>query len=111
MQKANLQPANDASTDQIGVDETMIRMDDLQYYLYIAVNPDSNQSLIFGCLRPQQWYWLNVLAETLRGYDVEDPPEMIAFLVYNRDALSFVNAVFQVDHAQHLETALLQVGP
>jgi len=42
VQKADLQPASDASPDQIAVDETVIRINGQQYWLYAAVNPESN---------------------------------------------------------------------
>jgi len=45
VQKADLQPASDASPDQIAVDETVIRINGHQYWLYAAVNPNSNRFL------------------------------------------------------------------
>jgi len=45
VQKADLQPASNASPDQIAVDETVIRIDGQQYWLYAAINPDSNRFL------------------------------------------------------------------
>lgn len=45
VQKAELQPADDASPDYIAMDETVIRINGQQYWLYTAVNPETNQFL------------------------------------------------------------------
>jgi len=45
VQKADLQPANNASPDQPAVDETVIRINGQQFWLYAAVNPESNEFL------------------------------------------------------------------
>jgi len=43
--KADLQPENGQNPDHIAVDETVIRLNDEQYWLYAAVNPDTNELL------------------------------------------------------------------
>jgi transposase-like protein len=43
--KADLQPETGRAPDHVAVDETVIRIDDEQYWLYAAVDPDSNELL------------------------------------------------------------------
>ena len=45
VQKADLQPASDASPDHIALDETVIRINGQQFWLYAAVNPEINEFL------------------------------------------------------------------
>ena len=41
--KADLQPEEGHSPDQVAVDETVIRLNDEQYWLYAAVDPELNE--------------------------------------------------------------------
>ncbi|WP_460539391.1 IS6 family transposase, partial [Haloplanus salinarum] len=43
--KADLQPEEDRSPDHVAVDETVIRLNDEQYWLYAAVDPETNELL------------------------------------------------------------------
>ena len=43
--KADLQPESGRSPNHVAVDETVIRLDDEQYWLYAAVDPESNDLL------------------------------------------------------------------
>ena len=43
--KADLQPESGQSPNHIAVDETVIRLDDEQYWLYAAVDPETNDLL------------------------------------------------------------------
>ena len=45
VQKANLQPAEGYNPDYVAVDETVIRVNDQRYWLFAAVDPDSNRLL------------------------------------------------------------------
>jgi putative transposase len=45
VQKADLQPADGASPDHIGLDETVIRINGQQFWLYAAIDPDTNKFL------------------------------------------------------------------
>jgi transposase-like protein len=45
VQKADLQPANDASPDQTTLNEIVIRISGQQLWLYAAVNPETNEFL------------------------------------------------------------------
>ena len=40
--KADLQPESDQYPDHVAVDETVIRLNDEQYWLYAAVDSDTN---------------------------------------------------------------------
>jgi putative transposase len=43
--KADLQPENGQNPDHVAVDETVIRLNDEQYWLYAAVDPKTNELL------------------------------------------------------------------
>jgi len=43
--KADLQPESGRSPDHVAVDETVIRLNDEQYWLYAAVDPETNELL------------------------------------------------------------------
>jgi transposase-like protein len=43
--KADLQPDSDMTPNQVAVDETVIRLNDDLYWLYMAVDPDTNDVL------------------------------------------------------------------
>ena len=45
VKKIGLQPASDATPNQIAVDETVIQVDDQRHWLHAAVDPDSNELL------------------------------------------------------------------
>ncbi|EMA31348.1 transposase [Haloarcula japonica DSM 6131] len=45
MQKTNLQPESGKSPNQIAFDETVIRINDPQFWLYAAAGPQSNELL------------------------------------------------------------------
>jgi len=44
-QKADLQPASDANPDHVALDETVIRINCQQFWLYAAVVPETNRFL------------------------------------------------------------------
>ena len=45
MRKAELQPDSDVESDQIAVDETLIRVNGQRHRLFAAVDPDTKQFL------------------------------------------------------------------
>ena len=49
--KADLQPDGGASPNHVALDETVIRLDGQQYWLYAAIDPETISSSIFGSLR------------------------------------------------------------
>jgi transposase-like protein len=90
--KADSQPESGRSPEQIAVDETVIWIDGEKYWLYAAVDPDSNE-LLHTKLEPTR---TNALAEIFFGeltqkHDVDD-------------------AVFLVDDATPLKEACRRHG-
>jgi putative transposase len=78
VQKTDLQPDDGRCPNHVAVDETVIRLNDEQYWLYAAVDPETNE-LLHTTLEPRR---TNVLAHTLfrkrrEKHDVDDA----AFLV------------------------------
>jgi putative transposase len=45
VQKADLQPADGGNPDRVAVDQKAIRINDEQYWLYAAVDPETNRVL------------------------------------------------------------------
>ena len=71
--KAGLQPEEGRSPDHVAVDETVIRLNDEQYWLYAAVDPETNK-LLHTKLEPTR---TNVIAysffrELREKHDVDD---------------------------------------
>ena len=71
--KADLQPEEGRSPDHVAVDETVIRLNDEQYWLYAAVDPETNK-LLHAKLEPTR---TNVIAysffrELREKHDVDD---------------------------------------
>jgi len=90
--KADLQPEDGRSPDQIAVDETVIQLNDERYWLYAAVDPQTNE-LLHTKLRPTTTKVLahSFLAELNEKHDVDD-------------------AVFLVDGSQSLQAACHRHG-
>ena len=92
VQKADLQPASDASPDHIALDETVIRINGQQYWLYAAVDPETNQFLHIRLFTTTTTALTQKFLRELRAkHDVSE-------------------AVFLVDHAHHLAAALNRAG-
>ena len=92
IQKTDLQPASDASPDHIALDETVIRINGQQYWLYAAVDPETNQFLHIRLFTTTTTALTQKFLRELRAkHDVSE-------------------AVFLVDHAHHLAAALNQTG-
>ncbi|WP_367176309.1 IS6 family transposase [Haloarcula rubripromontorii] len=85
--KADLQPKDGRSPDHIAVDETVIQLNDEKYWLYAAVDPQTNE-LLHTKLRPTTTTVLahSVLTELSEKHDVDD-------------------AVFLVDGSKSLQAA------
>ncbi|ELZ21139.1 transposase [Halosimplex carlsbadense 2-9-1] len=87
-QKANLQPEPGQSPNQIALDETVIRINDQQFWLYAAADPETNDLLHVRLFSTTTKALTEIcLRELQHKHDVE-------------------TAVFLVDGAQHLQTAL-----
>jgi putative transposase len=92
VQKADLQPKSGKSPNQIALDETVIRINDQQYWLYAAADPATNDLLHVRLFSTTTTALTEIFLRELRQkHDVE-------------------TAVFLVDGAQHLQTALQRSG-
>jgi len=70
--KANLQPISTVSADQLAVDEKVIRINGEDYWLYGAVDPETNKILqfrLFPTTTKQTTRWF--LAELHRRYRLD----------------------------------------
>ncbi|GGM51930.1 hypothetical protein GCM10009006_36380 [Haloarcula argentinensis] len=92
MQKADLQPESGKSLNQITPDETVIRINDQQFWLYAAADPQSNELL-----------HLRLFATTTTTFTE-------IFLRKLRQKHDIKTTVFLVDGAHHPQTALQQAG-
>jgi len=92
VQKAHLQPEAGQSPNQIALDETVIRINDQQYWLYAAGDPETNDLL------------------HLRLFSTTTTALTEMFLMELREKHDVEDAVFLVDGAQHLQTALHRAG-
>ncbi|AJF24443.1 transposase [Haloarcula sp. CBA1115] len=92
VQKADLQPESGKEPNQVALDETVIRINDQQFWLYAAADPQSNELLHVRLFATTTTILTEVFLRELRQkHDVE-------------------TAVFLVDGAQHLQTALQRAG-
>jgi len=92
VQKADLQPDSGKSPNQIALDETVILINDQQFWLYAAADPQSNELLHVRLFATTTTTLTEIFLRELRQkHDVE-------------------TAVFLVDGAQHLQTALQRAG-
>jgi len=88
VQKADRQPATDANPNHVALDETVIRIDNQQYWLYAAVGPEMNRILHIRLFSATTTALTErFLRELIEKQDIE-----VAF--------------FLVNGAQHLQTAL-----
>jgi transposase-like protein len=71
--KADLQPQDGQRPDHVAVDETVIRFNDEQYWLYAAVDPETNE-LLHTTLEPTTNTMMAhaFVAERREKHDVED---------------------------------------
>jgi putative transposase len=88
VQKANLQPAGGESPDRVAVDQKAIQLNDQQYWLYAAVDPETNRFL-HSRLFPT--YTIPIarefLTELAEKHDVDDADDLIDGL--RNEALSY----------------------
>jgi len=92
VQKADLQPESAQSPNQVALDETVIRINDQQFWLYAAADLQTNDLLHVRVFSTTTTAITEIFLRELRqNHDVE-------------------NAVFPVDGAQHLQTALQRAG-
>ena len=92
VQKADLQPESGRSPNQVALDETVIRINDQQFWLYAAADPQTNDLLHVRLFSTTTTSLTEIFLRELREkHDIE-------------------TAVFLVDGAQHLQTALQRAG-
>ena len=87
--KAELQPVSTVTADQLAVDEEMIRLHGHEYWLYGAVDPETNEILhvsLFSTATTQTTRWF--LDELHRRYRLDD----VVLLIDNADYLGPVLA-------------------
>jgi putative transposase len=90
--KADLQPDSGRNPNQVALDETVIRINDQQYWLYAAADPETNDLLHLRLFSTTTTALTEIfLRELQQKHEVE-------------------SAVFLVDGAQHLQTALQRAG-
>ena len=89
VRKADLQPLSTVTADQPAVDEKLIRLHGQEYWLYGAVDPETNEILhvsLFPTTTKQAERWF--LVELHRHYPLDD----VVFLVDDADYLGPVLA-------------------
>ncbi|WP_435118839.1 IS6 family transposase [Halolamina sp. C58] len=92
VQKADLQPLDGANPDHVAVDETVIQLNDDRFWLYAAVDPNTNRLL-------------HVKLSPTRNQAITE-----MFLAELRDKHLVDNAVILVDSAPWLQAALHRHG-
>jgi len=90
--KADLQPESGRTPDHVAVDETVIRLNNEQYWLYAAVDPETNE-LLHTTIEPTR---TNIIART--------------FFADLREKHDIDDAVFLVDGAPTLKDACQRHG-
>ena len=92
VQKADLQPDSGEDPNQVALDESVIRINDQQYWLYAAIDPATNKFLHIRLFATYTTALTEIfLGELREKHDVDD-------------------AVFLVDDADWLKTALQRHG-
>ncbi len=109
--KADLQPEQGQSPDHVAVDETVIRLNDEQYWLYAAVDPDTNE-LLHTTRKPTTNKVLaqSFLIEIAEKHDVDDVPRTACSSRGHTRRMRLVNAVFLVDGSHSLQHACRRHG-
>jgi putative transposase len=92
VQKAGLQPDEGRCPDHVALDETVIRINDQRYWLYAAIDPDTNE-------------FLHVKRGTAQNLGLSE-----IFLGELQEKHDVSDAVFLVDGAPWLQTALRRHG-
>ena len=92
VQKADLQPSSDTEPNHIAVDETVIQLDDERYWLYAAVDPETNEFL------------------HVRLFTSGTTERTLLFLRELREQQQVEHTTFLVDNAHYLKAALTRLG-
>ncbi|UHH26681.1 IS6 family transposase [Halobacterium noricense] len=96
--KADLQPESGRTPDHVAVDETVIRLNNEQYWLYAAVDPDTNK-LLHTKLEPTR---TNVIARSFfaklrEKHDVDDAVVLVDGAPTLKDACNRHGLRFQYE--------------
>ena len=92
VQKANLQPTGTRSSNYVALDETVIQLGTERYWLYAAVDPQTNEFLHVKLFPTTNSGLTHVfLRELSEKHDIDD-------------------ATFLIDDADHLQAALSRLG-
>ena len=81
VQKADLQPTEGKSPDHVAVDETVIQIDDQRYWLYAAVDTDTNE---FLHVKPGKRKISASLRSSLENYARNTTSKMLSFSLMAR---------------------------
>jgi putative transposase len=92
VQKADLQPTSGTEPNHIAVDETVIQLNDERYWLYAAVDPETNEFL------------------HVRLFAARTTERTLLFLRELREQQQVEQTTFLVDHAHSLKAALTRLG-
>ncbi len=92
VQKADLQPTDGAEPDHVAVDEIMIQLNDDRFWLYAAVDPETNRLLHVKLSPTRNQAIIEIFPTELREKHLVD------------------NAVFPIDSAPWLQAALHRYG-
>ena len=92
VQKADLQPTGTHASNQVAVDETVIRVGDKRYWLYAAVDPETNEFL------------------HVRLYTTRNNRTTKQFLRELCEKHSVKDSTFLIDEATHLISVLTSLG-
>jgi len=92
VQKADLQPTSEAEPNHIAVDETVIQLNDERWWLYAAVDPETNEFL------------------HVKLYSTRTTQLTVHLLRELKQKVPVTQATILVDDAHHLKAALSRLG-
>ncbi|MCX2819937.1 IS6 family transposase [Haladaptatus sp. F3-133] len=95
--KADLQPDDDIAPNQVAVDETVIRLNDDLYWLYMAVDPDTND-VLHTKLQPTRNHYTakDFTLELIEKHDLDESLFLVDGLPSLHDACRYHSLRFQV---------------
>ena len=95
--KANLQPDDDMTPNQVAVDETVIRLNDDSYWLYMAVDPDTND-VLHTKLQPTRNHYTakEFMLELVEKHDLDESLFLVDGLPSLHDACRHHSLRFRV---------------
>ena len=100
VQKANLQPTSGQSPDHVAIDETVIQLDNDRYWLYAAVDPETNEFLHVKLFPARTTALTKIfLQELTEKHDVSDAVFLVDGAPWLKAALYDFNLRFQ--HVTH----------